>query len=720
MNDINTTSVNGSQGKLAEAFGSLLKELWTSYDVSVAPKNFKAALAAIDEQYNGYNQHDAQEMLARLLDCLSEDLNKVLKKPYVEQPDSAGRDDKVVAAEWWENHLQRERSIVSSLFTGQFKSSIHCLACNFDSSRFEPFMSLSLPLPETRVRMLTIILVPLKGKENIECAVRVPIISTVLDVKRQLRLLKFDNFESAATTNFEEDWISAKMSYDYSCVAEYIPDDKSVGLIDVDEVIFMFEQLPKAKLDDGDFRIGERVIIKTTATPSESKPPEEENNHSESNQIDEAEEQKLSIIIGKQGSLTTPKSYSSTDSISTLLNGNGHQEGDDVESIATIASARSEWKYDVMHLTFPISKDSLIPEASLQKLDASKQYITFRVIQRQWVRNKYYFLNPYVPVNCGDSFCIRINPDITTSCDLYAAIDDRLGIKGKMAINSKDGTSYHSPYQIRIVKLNSTSPSDFSCPKCHWTKACRGCPLSCNDTPLSISYYLTSSELLLMIDWGISIPFEDESDIMNQCSRRKLVRHESIKECLEADNESTTLSECFKTFTSSERMEGANECYCSQCKKFQPHLKNLSLWRAPPILIVHLKRFHHTELGGRKLTRLVDFPLDQLDLLPFTSSTSDQIKSKYKLYAVINHSGNLGGGHYTAIVRQPYTRTSSLNVSESSDDNNNGSPSMNSNSKWTYFDDGRVIPCPIDVVSKHAYILFYINEDYENAESVEI
>ena len=50
-------------------------------------------------QFNGYQQHDCQELLAFLLDGLHEDLNRVHDKPYVELKDSDGRPDEIVAKE---------------------------------------------------------------------------------------------------------------------------------------------------------------------------------------------------------------------------------------------------------------------------------------------------------------------------------------------------------------------------------------------------------------------------------------------------------------------------------------------------------------------------------------------------------------------------------------------------------------------------------------------
>ena len=66
----------------------------------------------------GFNQHDSHELLEYLLDGLHEDLNRVQKKPYVEEIDAGGRPDEVVAAEAWKNHLLRNDSVVVELFHG--------------------------------------------------------------------------------------------------------------------------------------------------------------------------------------------------------------------------------------------------------------------------------------------------------------------------------------------------------------------------------------------------------------------------------------------------------------------------------------------------------------------------------------------------------------------------------------------------------------------------
>jgi len=79
--------------------------------------------------FTGYHQHDSQELLAFLLDGLHEDLNRIIKKPYTEVPDSNGRPDEEVASDCWQIHKARNDSIIVDLFQGQYKSTLVCPEC---------------------------------------------------------------------------------------------------------------------------------------------------------------------------------------------------------------------------------------------------------------------------------------------------------------------------------------------------------------------------------------------------------------------------------------------------------------------------------------------------------------------------------------------------------------------------------------------------------------
>ena len=87
--ELNPDNPLGMQGAIAEVFGSLLRRIWnpTTSATTFAPREFKAELQRFAPQFSGYQQHDSQELVAFLLEGLHEDLNRVLKKPYVEKPD---------------------------------------------------------------------------------------------------------------------------------------------------------------------------------------------------------------------------------------------------------------------------------------------------------------------------------------------------------------------------------------------------------------------------------------------------------------------------------------------------------------------------------------------------------------------------------------------------------------------------------------------------------
>lgn len=54
--------------------------------------------------------------------------------------------------------------------------------------------------------------------------------------------------------------------------------------------------------------------------------------------------------------------------------------------------------------------------------------------------------------------------------------------------------------------------------------------------------------------------------------------------------------------------------YCSSCREHVEMTKKLEIWRLPPIMVVHLKRFQYTQTYRRKLGSLVEFPIEGLDL----------------------------------------------------------------------------------------------------------
>ncbi|EDX01119.2 ubiquitin carboxyl-terminal hydrolase 16 [Drosophila yakuba] len=132
-----------------------------------------------------------------------------------------------------------------------------------------------------------------------------------------------------------------------------------------------------------------------------------------------------------------------------------------------------------------------------------------------------------------------------------------------------------------------------------------------------------------------------------------------------------SVQSCLNNFTAVELMTGQNKVGCDSCTQringSDPKAKSVNtnatkqlLVSSPPaVLILHLKRF---QLGPRcvfrKLTRPVSYP-NLLDIAAFCGSKvknlpnidRKQKKLLYALYGVVEHSGGMYGGHYTAYVK---------------------------------------------------------------------
>ena len=141
----------------------------------------------------------------------------------------------------------------------------------------------------------------------------------------------------------------------------------------------------------------------------------------------------------------------------------------------------------------------------------------------------------------------------------------------------------------------------------------------------------------------------------------------------------------------------------------------MNIYKAPKVMILHLKRFKQKgTFRKEKNESNVIFPqhLDMtpylIDSQPMTSYTpeaqrqgvlvdpkytateefkvSSGIKPMYDLYAVSNHYGGLGGGHYTAYAK------------------NDGA--------WYDFNDSSVRSCSASsITGSGAYMLFYMRRD---------
>ena len=104
-----------------------------------------------------------------------------------------------------------------------------------------------------------------------------------------------------------------------------------------------------------------------------------------------------------------------------------------------------------------------------------------------------------------------------------------------------------------------------------------------------------------------------------------------------------SVQSCLAKFQEEERLTGDNMWYCSKCKEHREATKRIVLWKAPPLMIIHLKRFSFDMYGrcARKRKCTVRFPAENLDLAE-TLGSKQSVAPLYNLFAVSNHFGGFG------------------------------------------------------------------------------
>lgn len=113
VDDVNTLNSLGCQGRMVFEYYHLLRKLWIKKGKYVTPKMIKRQIQKSFDQFAGYDQQDAQEFLGHFLDMLHEDLNKVLRKPYISSEDYSGQPLQEFGSVNWDIHKKRENSIIS-------------------------------------------------------------------------------------------------------------------------------------------------------------------------------------------------------------------------------------------------------------------------------------------------------------------------------------------------------------------------------------------------------------------------------------------------------------------------------------------------------------------------------------------------------------------------------------------------------------------------------
>ncbi|KAJ0634602.1 putative ubiquitinyl hydrolase 1 [Helianthus annuus] len=569
--EINKQNPLGMHGELAVAFGELLRKLWSSGRTAVAPRAFKGKLARFAPQFSGYNQHDSQELLAFLLDGLHEDLNRVKQKPYIETKDYDGRPDEEVASEFWRYHKARNDSIVVDVCQGQYKSTLVCPVCSKISITFDPFMYLSLPLPSTTTRSMTITVFYADGSS-------LPMPFTVNVSKYGYYKDLFQALGTACCLESDETLIIAEV-YEHK-IYRYLDNGESLPSIKDDECIVAYRLSKK---------------------------------HAELPMLEICHRYLENVKLGERKRFLTPLVTYLEDAIN----------GTSID----LAVAR---------VLGPLKRKTF---SSSNKSEGIK--VNGSVLEES-----------------------------TSDCQMDTANGDEFG--------GKDSEEAELSFRLCL-----TDDRGMSC------------------KPISKDSVIKPSKIVkVILDWTDK---EHESYDASYLKDLPMV-HKPGLTVKKTKQESISLFSCLDAFLKEEPL-GPEDMwyggftiiclnfghwifrfrYCPGCKEHRQATKKLDLWKLPDIIVFHLKRFSYSRFLKNKLDTFVNFPIHNLDLSKYVKSKDPSGGSSvYELYAISNHYGGLGGGHYSAYAK------------------------LVEEDRWYHFDDAHVTPVSEgDIRTSAAYLLFY-------------
>jgi len=634
--DLNPCNPLGMKGELAKQYYELMEDLWSGRCRVKTPREFKWKLERFAPQFSGYQQHDSQELLGFLLDGLHEDLNRVLDKPYVEAKESDGREDDVVALEAWEGHLCRNDSIIVDNFQGQLKSTLICPIeeCGRVSITFDPMMYLSLPLPMNTA-------VDIKVKVVFYDPDRIP-----LRVKVQVdKFAKISDLASAVSQLIEVDPECLLIVEEYKSLIyrEFKPTDE-VSVIQKSDVIMAFE-VPLLK--------------------------------EEKEQEKEKEKEKEVYKYSDEG-----------PAIETNFDVNWSDDDNWMGTNPTYFSKKKKQKKkkelgesDIVHLPLVHRKEercSSLYYRSTKKVAfgvpcwlSIRRDVTYKELYREVLKKIRRFLEP---MDDSDDEIRNMSSDSSDSPDSSDSdSDSSISSDDEMDESDNREKLIDGQEPLFIMKAIDSALRE------QWK-------MENDDTPLMLE-----RKQLIELFW-----FSNMTRFYNHDAERDLDIHPSAEKkyrTFEDTDDSVSLTDCIELFTRTEQLGPEDPWYCNKCKEHRQATKKFDLFKLPKILVIHLKRFSYRNRYWReKIDCLVDFPLTDLDLTPFVLYDQD-VPPIYDLYAVSNHFGSLGGGHYTAYAKN------------------------HRENKWYKFDDSYVSEVSPEMVkTPAAYVLFYRRQETSDIE----
>ncbi|CAF4704960.1 unnamed protein product, partial [Rotaria sp. Silwood2] len=187
--------------KVTKTFVQIFQALWnnSSNTTSKLLYDFKSIISNLNKQYSGNEQNDAQEFLLFLINTIHDELNLATAQRYRQKPKnslssttiSSQSSSSIASSELahraWSEYIDANQSIITSTFSAQLHSTLRCNQCKQESKTFEPYLLLSLPIPQKIIKPVFITVVFLnQSPKQLHIGLCLPVTNTVKDVREAI------------------------------------------------------------------------------------------------------------------------------------------------------------------------------------------------------------------------------------------------------------------------------------------------------------------------------------------------------------------------------------------------------------------------------------------------------------------------------------------------------------------------------------------------------
>jgi ubiquitin carboxyl-terminal hydrolase 4/11 len=699
---------------VAKAYANLLHAVYDEGPASFSPKHFKHTIGRYGPAFSGYGQQDSQEFLLFLLDGLQEDLNRIQKKPYIEKPDSTDEmvHDraalKAFADRCWEIYKARNDSVITDLFAGMYKSTLVCPACDKVSIIFDPFNNLTLQLPVENLWSKDIFFFPLHKPpvlidaeldKNASIKALKELVGKKTGADPQKLVMAeiykhkfyklFDNTSTIADSNiqasddigiFEVETVPTnynpdrpkKSSYTMSYSSMDHEDAPSLDSPRSDRLLVpVFNRVQRSS------RSGHRQLFGAPSFIVLNREEIRDYDAILNKVLQEVATLTTRDFLHESGGDEEASQDDNTDSDAVIMN------ADDLDSDSKIKAASVEGEEGLVDVSMEDAGD-----ATEQAEDASKQApkssppLRFRnLFDMRIIKSR----NEVIPLGFSAL-------DESSNYQLISSRKPKQKPKPKAYTRKAQRTSapkespdspVSSEDEINTIKKTATQkPSRTSMSSVESTQLANGgatdsddelekIPTQSNEKSREDSEKAKKQDTIyiypgegIVLDWnetshdGIFGADPKDTNELRGAPTWTNVEHLPDPELANKRAQRAgrrkrglTLDQCLDEFGREEILSENDAWYCPRCKEHRRASKKFELWKTPDILVIHLKRFSASRGFRDKIDELVDFPIEGLDLNGRIESAEPDESLIYDLFAVDNHYGGLGGGHYTAYAK---------------------------------------------------------------------